>query len=685
MASLWKPRVQTPLVGRASKYRVDIQGLRGIAVLAVVAYHAGFPVTGGFIGVDVFFVISGYVISMSIAEQRSRGERFSFWTFMWRRYRRLAPALGVMVLIVGSSLFLFASPLGSFQYNAEAGVMSLLYLSNVLFSRIIGDYFAQSAQSNVFLNTWSLSVEEQFYLLFALAMIICAGLIARHLVFVRVLIIAALATSFLFSLASTSDSLPVVDHLVGFFSPISRAWEFMIGVLSYLTFRGCRLRSGYALLATSASFVLLFWCLVFMPQEIRWPGPVTVMPVLATAAILVIGGADKGSGRRAVDLLASPSLTWVGDRSYSIYLWHWPLLVVFTVFLDFGAFGIFTGLVLSVILGALSYRLVEQRWRSARWSLRKFSKLFVVSTVTPLLVLVVLQMLAPKVVQQTWPEAPPLGTRSLGLQDCLATVSTEQALGPRVEQCTFGGSFTGTPLYLVGDSQAAHFTEALIAAGEQLGRPVSVLTAPSCPQIDVFFRSNRGDERLAKQCRRHFEIVQGYLRSAPQGTVIIAESPGYWIRDDIAVAQSTTTWFGDRVDIQLALFEGLARAAEHLSDVGHEVVLLEPLPQFVPPGPTISPIDCSLLEMLASHCALESEVNEIPDEQVAVLQEFKKLPGGSRVRAAGVQEQICPEGLCEFYGSGVPLYSDNTHLSSEFSRELGSRFVEILRQPASAS
>lgn len=297
------------------KYRPEIDGLRTVAVLPVVAYHAGMHnIPGGFAGVDVFFVISGFLITGIIAEEAEQG-RFSIARFYERRARRILPALFFVIL---ATIIASWSLLVPYQLEdlAQSVLATLLFLSNILFWFESG-YFAVEAASKPLLHTWSLAVEEQFYIVFPLLLVLLYR-VGRQTI-LPVLLLAALASfaaACIYSRTSPSASFFLIQF---------RAWELLAGALGALLMRN-RPPAGNSWVAAGGLVAVVLSFFVVTESSI-WPGPLTLLPVLGTTALLVFSRGDTGVGR----LLASAPMRFVGLISYSLYLWHLPPLVLLNI------------------------------------------------------------------------------------------------------------------------------------------------------------------------------------------------------------------------------------------------------------------------------------------------------------------------------------------------------------------
>jgi peptidoglycan/LPS O-acetylase OafA/YrhL len=342
-------------------YRQDIQGLRAVAVLGVLLYHSGFYASSGFIGVDIFFVISGFVITSVLINHRIYESRFNFLHFYARRLLRLLPALGTVIFVtVLLSLFLL-SPMGMQQNTAKTGVGGLLIVGNWVISKASLGYFDLPASTNPLLHIWSLSVEEQFYLFFPFVLFGLFYLQRKFKSFWIVtpsLLFISGASFWFFSYQEHKFDLGNFAWLLGFYSPVPRAWEFLIGSTIFLYGRKFQKRPPKKITIRFCDLVfLLLVGMMLMPEDtFKFPNVSIVFPLGCVSLLLFFGGPSLGSRN---GLLEGRVLNYLGDRSYSIYLWHWP----FTVFANY----LFPNnpsvriciITLSICISFLSFRFLE--------------------------------------------------------------------------------------------------------------------------------------------------------------------------------------------------------------------------------------------------------------------------------------------------------------------------------------
>jgi peptidoglycan/LPS O-acetylase OafA/YrhL len=348
-------------------YLPEIDGLRGLAVLLVVIYHAGIFFSGGFVGVDVFFVISGYLIT-SILLREILDSRFSIIAFWERRLRRILPAAGTMVLaaVATGALCLLKT---DYEMLGKSVFAHCFLWSNVFFKNVAGDYFSASP-SHALLHTWSLSVEEQFYLLFPLFLALLLIPKAERHSILKWLFVAFIFINLLACMLALQN--PKHQRAVFYFTQ-SRIWEFLCGSLIAVLPRNWCLRS--ALAREAAAFVGIACILLpalFYSKSTTFPGLAAVPPCLGAAAIIWSNLRDPSAWQpepptKVGQILVQRPLLATGLISYSLYLWHWPVLVFFHYgWNDFNSIdwpARLAPLLIAFALGALSWRYIEKPFR----------------------------------------------------------------------------------------------------------------------------------------------------------------------------------------------------------------------------------------------------------------------------------------------------------------------------------
>lgn len=298
------------------KYRPEVDGVRAIAVVSVLLYHMGFETfSGGFVGVDVFFVISGYLIGTIILTEVSEG-RFSIVTFYERRARRILPALFLVLLITSVMAYVVMLPYEQINFG-ENLLGSVLFVSNITLY-FQGGYFGGPAEMKALLHMWSLAIEEQFYIFFPLLAILCTAWI-RKTGFVLLVLGLSLGSLILAELASFRAP------TVGFYALPTRAWELGVGILvAMILLKTPRFKEPFGGIVSAIGLAAVFASILMFDETTRFPSFYALVPVVGTAMILSCASQENTVGR----LLARPSFVGIGLISYSLYLWHQPLLVV---------------------------------------------------------------------------------------------------------------------------------------------------------------------------------------------------------------------------------------------------------------------------------------------------------------------------------------------------------------------
>ena len=341
------------------KRRTDIEGLRAIAVLAVLLFHAGVPgVGGGYVGVDVFFVVSGFLITSLLVAEKTDTGKVSLGAFYARRARRILPVSALVAVATLCASWIWLEPLRLRSLSRDVLAVAL-FASNFVFANRGADYLQSTLPPSPLQHYWSLAVEEQFYVVWpALVMLVCIGVGTRTMrnVRLRVGITAGVAAivSFIACMTLMNTSQPWA-----FFSPHTRAFELAIGALVAVVPIGV----STTVVRMNAA---LAWCglagiiatVVLFSETTTFPGPWALAPVAATAFLLRGGNATSWSPDA---LLRMSPLQWLGSRSYSAYLWHWPVLIIAASALN-KKLSVFEGLVclmMSLALSEFSYRCVE--------------------------------------------------------------------------------------------------------------------------------------------------------------------------------------------------------------------------------------------------------------------------------------------------------------------------------------
>ncbi len=534
----------------ARRWRGDVEGLRAVAVGLVLAYHAGLGPPGGFLGVDVFFVVSGFVITTQIVREVERSGGLSLVSFYARRAKRLLPAAG-LVLLTSAALTWFLAP------RTQRGVFGLDiagaagYVVNWVFANRSVDYLAEDLQPSPVLHFWSLAVEEQFYLVWPLAILLILALRTRlrrgstRLALAVGLSALIIIPTFTWSLVLTAD-----DPARAFFVTTTRLWEMGIGAFVALGARRWqRLPERAAATAGWLGLLALGAAALLYTRATAWPGYAALLPTLATATVIIAGFRAHHTGPEA--LLGTRPLRWVGALSYSLYLWHWPVLrAAEWIHGPLSTRAGTAAVLLSIAPAWLSYRYVENPLRTNPWlGHHPRRALTVGATISALCLATGLTMWAvnrsaaddrggrtdagwaslttPPGAEQPGdlpfydrltptPEGAPDDVPRLYADGCQTRVSEDE-----VRPCT-GGDRDGTvSVAVVGDSKVAQWVPAIDRIARAHGWRVTVYTKSACPFVDAEVDLDGAPNR---SCRRWGLEVLDRLTGADRPDVVITST-----------------------------------------------------------------------------------------------------------------------------------------------------------------
>jgi len=517
-----------------TKYRRDIQVLRGLAVLAVVLFHANesyFPL--GYIGVDVFFVISGFVVTPLIlrifTDQPNGGGRLSNLRYFYmRRFYRLAPALAVTLAISAISIFLLG-PVGDHQRFARQGIATLLLAGNVGAYKYSGDYF--SPNPNPLVHTWSLSVEEQIYIFLPLILILILRnrkSVKKITVFILGVISVLSFVSFLFPVILQplySRAGIEIASQISFYSPIDRIWQFTAGGLAYLLLDRYQNRIRKISKGIQSLTVIAVVMILFTPLYMNLKVSSILASFIAMIVILF----------KSLDVLPDfliKKLEWVGDRSYSIYLVHMPLLYLakYSPLMQIGTgenhkIQSSIAVVASILLGALSYSKIENKYRNKGKADPSSLKTIVVS--------IVLTLLIPVVIFVSLERLTAFGIRNSGLpvpseilpwnwdKEC-QFFSQQPNINP--EPCKYGNHNSGKSILLIGDSHAASISRAIISLGNSNEMNTFIFTFSGCGFVlnSKDFNSSYSYQHLTPDCIKHDQSILNFVQDSKPTVIIYA-------------------------------------------------------------------------------------------------------------------------------------------------------------------
>ncbi len=648
----------------APAYRYDLQSLRALAITLVLAAHAHVGgLAGGFIGVDVFFVLSGYLISGLILAEVETQRRFDALMFYAKRLKRLLPAL--MVVLLGTAIlgWILVSPLRQAS-DAEAGQAAAIWLSNFYFSARVIDYFSAGLNSNLFLHTWSLSVEEQFYLVWPWMLLFLYGVwrwqgapfsrrrLAISLGFVATL---SLALSVYWSIKSPE---------AGFYLMPGRVWEFALGALVLLLRQWVGARGGgflYRLQGRSVlnviGIALILTAAIFYTDSMRYPGFLALLPTLGAALILLDMPEKTPKSVLSKILLKQPVVQFFGNISYSLYLWHWPVLIIGGAI--FGqSLGANTGLVLlSILLATLTYYCVERPIRTIEiknalmalipaalgMTLLFFAMNFWQNQVTFLL-----NSPAQMAIQAKAGDVPAI----YNVPNCDTWYHSSE-----VQACHFGPENAAHTLVLFGDSVLAQWAPAF--ARIYLSQPdwrMIVFTKSACSASTVSYYYPR--------IKSPYTVCDAWRKKALED--IAAIHPDVVVMGSTHYGFTPAEWIG-----------GTQKTLDTLSPSAGSVIMMSATPELGFNG----------LSCLAAQVNWPSWLPELkhcraplaPETQNSVVNLLKQAAKPyANVQVFDFRQAICPNETCHAKLGDHIVYRDGQHLTASFIESLAPALLKQL-------
>jgi peptidoglycan/LPS O-acetylase OafA/YrhL len=645
-------------------YRADIDGLRAVAVVSVALFHADVAAfSGGFVGVDIFFVISGYLITGIIWRAIQNGT-FTFADFYERRARRILPALTTVLLATSVAGYWLLLP-EQYASTSRSVVGALLFVVNFVLWRETGDYFAGPAELHPLLHTWSLAVEEQFYLVWPVMLILGWRWVRRYM------------TAAVVVVAAGSFALSCVGALLKpeptFFLLPTRIWELLVGCMLSMGMFGRPGGRSQSEIGSIAGLGLVVGSVAFLTSKTPFPG-LGALPACA-GAVLVIWSGLRGTPLVS-KLLSVRPVVGVGLVSYSFYLWHWPMIVFYRLaFPPHQSAYELTGVVASALLvSIISWRFVEQpfRRRKGKWTRGVFAS--GAGAAALMLTGYSLGVTA----SGGWPERFPREVQDIasGRQSFAIAGMPCNSISPaeiRTGKLCVLGDLRGTKSFLLwGDSHAQAISPAVATLAEQHGVRLLHASQGGCPPLI-------GITRLppfsgAELCRQFNRAMAEWLLSSDVTDVVLVARWNTYatglpsrgadsrVKQVLRIGDDSSSFAGAADDNASSLERGLERTFAALVKAGKRVWLLEEVPYIgyeVPDTLAQLYLTNRPFDLIAPDLALHrQEAQRFRD----MLLPFEKKGLVVRLDPATI---LCPGAKCDVSRANVPLYKDDDHLSRQ--------------------
>lgn len=616
------------------RYRTDIDGLRAFAVIPVVLFHAGYSVlSGGYVGVDIFFVISGFLIT-SIIQREIGNNTFSLVRFYERRIRRIYPAALAVALatIVAAGLLI---PDGQFKKIGMSLIFMNLYSTNILFFHRAG-YFDTSSTLNPFLHTWSLSVEEQFYLIFPLFLLFATRLFKRRVIHC---LLGATIFSFAACVYVTYKWPDSAFYLIPF-----RAWELALGALLAVGGHALKLQRHHAewLSVLGLSFILI--SIFSFTENTVFPGFAALLPCMGAALLIQAGNVP---GNRVNEFMGNPVLRYFGLISYSLYLWHWPVFVLarflFPAGLNIG--GQIIQVVIAGVLAHFSWRFIEAPFREKTIFVERKSLFTFFGTTTAATFVIGAIIVFGQGLKMRMPETSLRYEQAeLDNNPDRKTCHSDDGKNMRPEQfCLYGDKNIEPTFALWGDSHGAEITPAIGSVLQQTQQSIKMFTYSQCPPALGFSTFTRHG------CIAHNDNVLAYLQQHREiDTVFMIANYNVYETDD----------YHEKFE------SGFKRTIAELKAAGKKVAVIYPIP-----GARYS------IPMMASALAMRGasiDLLAIPLDHYAEINARALAMLDSQVDVARLHPEavLCAKENCRVAVNDRLLYFDSNHLNM-----FGARYV----------
>ena len=652
---------------KQSRYLPEIDGLRAFAVIAVIINHFNKAILpNGYLGVDIFFVISGFVITSSLYQRRSKNFKDFIIGFYERRIKRLVPALSVFVLIMSIAICLFNPQPGT---SLKTGLTSLFGVSNLYLIKQSTNYFAQSTELNPFTHTWSLGVEEQFYILFPVLIWFSGfGRQTKNGNRNLLIIIGTLAITSLIGFLY----LYLINQSAAYFLMPTRFWEMASGCLLFLGVQKRRSLEQFLEKVPPVLSMGLIVGVMYLPKS--WAAASTIAVVVLS--VILIASLKKGT--RAFALFTHPKIVYTGLISYSLYLWHWGVLSIsrWTIGIHWWSAPIQVALILSLSLA--SYKYIETPLRNGKWFGRKRKTLIVGGGI--LVTLSSLLIALDKPLKGKLFSGKNITSEAernlLEGEACLKNISNET-------QCFFIDNKSNQTLWMIGDSHTRYLKLTGERVANSLGINLKLFSAggTAFPPVKKYQKSNRKKEL---QRVDDFKLVEKELyKGIKVGDFIYLSMRMPYHFGGIYYAYPPSEFIFIKDDgslhTQENAFEDWGLAVVNLAKIaqkkGAKIIIQTPTPEWEKQyiNPRCSTLDKQWFNsLMKTNCQIESRF--FIDEETGLYNHlFKKLIQLSRsnenIFLFDTYKIVCPSSMCSFTVDGIDIFGDTNHIRHEWARD----------------
>lgn len=639
-------------------YRGDIEGLRAVAIILVVIAHATTGVLdGGFVGVDVFFVLSGYLITGLLLREVKQSGKVDFLEFYSRRLRRLLP---VLLLVVFCSCIAGTVLLAPFEQldQVPSAIAATFWIGNMHFALSDLEYFGPAADENLFLHTWSLGVEEQFYLVWPALILAMLGTWSRFqgtldYKQLRTGMLALLAISFLFSIL-----LMALEPALAFYAMPSRAWQFALGALVLVgtTNHAGGLRvPNYTIRAIGwAGLGAILLAAMLLDSRTAYPGYWALLPSFGAAAILVSGAGlqDAGVGRA----LSIAPLRGIGRVSYGWYLWHWPVLLLGGTFADRGnPYHVMALVLLSFCLAVASYCLLEAPIRSAAALRGRPRPVLLGSAMLTLGLFVAIGGWRLQAIE--WNKRPEQLRIARARVDAPVIYNLgcdEWFRSARARACVFGASDAPRTVVVIGDSVGLQWFPAIARSFTMPEWRIVVLTKSACPIVDVpKFYARIG--RVYTECATWREQALVFIEQTKPDAIVIGSGIEPFSREE---------WT-----------EGSGRIFARLAHASPNINVILPTPRLGRDGPGCLAREAWRGRYLPFDSDCSTVVHGVAEIAGWITEAAARHPEVHIIDPTGL---VCPDNRCRGSLGGLIVFRDGQHLTATFVESLSGRLADLL-------